>query len=235
LLKDVTCRTAKRRAKPYRLADTHGLCLDVRPSGGKFWRFRYEIARGGRRLERLHTLGEFALAPKAETEDDAEARRRGGRLTLAEARAERDRARGLVRQGLCPTQERKRLVSLQRQESATTLAGVAVEWLNGKSWEEETRVRRRRMLERTVLRDLGTLPIKKINSQQLLAVLQRTAVENGPTVAAEARRTLSAIFGHAIATLRVEHDPVRPIQGALPVNKTQHKRPLSRTELGELL
>ena len=228
---------AKRGVRPYRLTDGHGLYLDVRPSGRKFWRVRYELVHGKKRVEQLHTLGEFIVAASTRGEDDeaAQLRRRGGFLTLAEARSERDRVRGLVRQGRSPLQERKRHVAMQRKDSATTLAGVAEEWLASKQWEEVTQTRRRRMLERVVMGRLGDLPIKTISSQQLLEVLRQAASTNGPTVAAEARRSLSGIFGYAIATLRAENDPVRPIQRALPPNKTQHKRPLKEGEVGELL
>ena len=219
MLRDVTCRTARSRAKPYRLTDGHGLYLDVRPSSRKFWRLRYEVERGGQHVEQLFKLGEYVAKPSS-VESVAISRQADGFLTLAEARAERDRVRGLVRQGLCPLQERKRSVATLRRESATTLTTVAEDWLTSRAWEEATRSRRRRMLERTVLVVLGDLPIKSITSQQLLDVLQSIAGRNGLSVAAEARRTVSSIYGYAIATLRAEIDPMRPIQRALPANKT---------------
>ncbi len=43
-LTNAAVQAAKPRGKPYRLTDTSGLFLDVRPSGAKFWRYRYEIA-----------------------------------------------------------------------------------------------------------------------------------------------------------------------------------------------
>jgi len=36
-------KNARPRTKLYRMADGHGLCLEVTPSGGKHWRFRYRI------------------------------------------------------------------------------------------------------------------------------------------------------------------------------------------------
>ena len=152
------------------MPDGHGLYLDVRPSGRKFWRVRYELVQGKKRVEQLHTLGEFIVAASTRGEDDeaAQLRPRGGFLPLAEARLERGRVRGLVRHGRSPLQERKRHVAMQREDSATTLAGVAEEWLASKHWEEVTQTRRRQMLERVVMDRLGDLPIKTITSQQLL-------------------------------------------------------------------
>ena len=117
MLSIVQCRQAKPKAKPYKLTDSNGLYLEVRPSGGKFWRFRYEVMFGGKRKEKLYSLGDFMLPPRAESEEEAHIRRQGRRLTLAEARMERDRVRGIIRQGLCPTQERKRLRLLQHKGS----------------------------------------------------------------------------------------------------------------------
>lgn len=124
---------------------------------------------------------------------------------------------------------------MQRDESATTFSLGAEEWMATKAWEDRTRGRRRQLLERVVFPHIGTLRIKSISSKQLLELLLLARQNNGPSVAAEAKRTLSGIFGHAIATLRIEQEPVRPIREALPPNKTQHKRPLARTELGDLL
>lgn len=235
MLSNVQCRSAKAKAKVYKLADSHGLYLEVRPTGGKFWRYRYEVANDGKRREKLYSLGAYTVPPAAESNEAAEARRQGRQLTLLEARAERDRIKGLVRQGVCPTQQRKRQLSIRRMASATTFSLVAEEWIATKSWEDITKTRRRQMLARIVMPHIGMLAIKSITSKQLLDLLQLAAKQNGPSVAAEARRTFSGIFGHAIATLRAEHDPVRPIRGALPANKTQHKRPLTSAEIGELL
>jgi hypothetical protein len=41
LLRDLQCRAAKPRATVYRLRDGGGLFLQVRPTGHKYWQFRY--------------------------------------------------------------------------------------------------------------------------------------------------------------------------------------------------
>ena len=42
-LTDAKIRNAKPRAHRYRLADTHGLSLEISPTGNRFWRYRYRI------------------------------------------------------------------------------------------------------------------------------------------------------------------------------------------------
>ncbi len=58
----------------------------------------------------------------------------------------------------------------------------------------------------------------------VLDVLQTAHKQNGPSVAAEARRTMGGVFELAIATLRGYWSGASCTQG-LPANKTQHKRP----------
>jgi hypothetical protein len=95
-----------------------------------------------------------------------------------------------------------------------------------KEWAEITKTRQLDMLERVVLPTIGKLPIREITPHHILKILQETAERGAPTVAAEARRTISSIFEQAVATLRADSDPVWPVRKALPANKTQHKQAL---------
>jgi integrase len=230
MLTDTQCRNAKPKAKPYRLTDSHGLCLEVKPSGVKAWRYRFQL--GGR--ENLFAIGDYSPAPSGESPDQAQVRRDAGAFTLAEAREERTKARALVKQGINPAANRQLLRIKREQANAITFKAVAEEWLTLKGWEEITKTKRRNLLNRVVYPTIGRLPVDQIKPSHILDILQRTA-KNAPTVAAEAKRTMSGIFELAIATLRAEVDPVYPVRKALPPNKTQHKRPLSVEEIGRLL
>lgn len=44
MLTDTKCRTAPPREKLYRLSDSKGLYLEVKPNGVKAWRYRFELA-----------------------------------------------------------------------------------------------------------------------------------------------------------------------------------------------
>lgn len=65
--------TAKPKEKAYKLADGGGLYLLVKPSGGKYWRFKYRVAG----KEKLLALGVYP------------------EVTLADARAKREEAKGV--------------------------------------------------------------------------------------------------------------------------------------------
>lgn len=235
MLTDTTCRTAKPKEKPYKLTDGHGLYLEVKPNGVKAWRFRYELPSPAGRKETVFAIGVYANPPKGESQEDAQLRRNGGALSLAEARLELQKARALVKQGLNPSQQRKLERVKRQQQTATTFEAVAREWVALKDWEEVTKSRRLDMLQRVVFPKIGALPVSQVTSAHVLDVLKTTAKVNGLTVVAEARRSMSGVFELAISTLRAESDPVYPVRKALPPNKTQHKRPLGTQEIGLLL
>lgn len=235
MLSDTQCRSAKPKDKPYKLGDGKGLYLEVKPNGVKAWRYRFELAKDGQRKESMFAIGDYCSAPNGESPDASKLRRDGGRFTLAEARDERAKARSLVKQGINPAQSRKLDRIKREQESATTFEAVAREWVALKSWELATKARRIDTLERVVFSKIGALPIKQVAPAHILDILQTAAKENGPTVAAEVRRSMSGVFELAVATLRADNDPVYPVRKSIPANKTQHKRALGVDDIGQLL
>lgn len=235
MLTDTQCRNAKPKDKPYKLADDKGLYLEVKPTGVKAWRYRFELVKDGTRKESVFAIGEYASILARETPKEAQARRDGGRFALAEARDERIKARDLVKQGINPAHQRQLNRVQIGQDAATTFEAVAKEWLALRDWEAVTKARRLDMLMRVVFPKIGKLPVKSVTSAHVLDVLTTAAKDNGPAVAAEAQRTMSSVFDLAVATLRADTDPVYPVRKALPKSKTQHKRPLKVTEIGQLM
>lgn len=213
MLTDSHCRHAKPKLKLYRLSDYRGLCLEVKPSGVKAWRFRFKL--NGKAS--MFALGDYPT------------------VTLAEARERCEAARQLVKQGVNPAQQRQLDRVKQASDAEITFALVAREWLQTKDWEDVTKNRRLDMLERVVFPAIGKLPIRAITPVHVLEILQSTVKRGAPTVAAEARRTMSAVFEFAVATLRADSDPVWPVRKAIPSNKTQHKTALTTDQIGKLL
>ena len=213
MLTDTHCRNAKPKEKLYRLNDQRGLYLEVKPNGVKAWRYRFTL--DGKAS--MFALGEYPA------------------VTLSEARERSEAARKLVKQGINPAQQRQLDRIRQASEAKNTFEIVAKEWLQTKDWEDVTKNRRLDMLERVVFPSIGNMPVREITPAHVLDILQKTAKRGAPTVAAEARRTMSAVFEFAVATLRADSDPVWPVRKALPANKTQHKPALSKEQIGKLL
>ncbi|AVO49902.1 integrase [Melaminivora suipulveris] len=213
MLTDTHCRNAKPKPKLYRLTDHRGLCLEVKPSGVKAWRYRFTLEGKAS----MFALGEYPA------------------VSLAEARDRCEAARQLVKQGINPAQQRQIDRIKQASDAEITFEKVAREWLQTKDWEDVTKNRRLDMLERVVFGEIGQMPIRAITPVHVLGILQHTVKRGAPTVAAEARRTMSAVFEYAVATLRADSDPVWPVRKALPANKTQHKTALTTEQIGKLL
>ncbi|CAI3789732.1 Prophage integrase IntA [Pseudomonas sp. MM227] len=213
MLTDAHCRSAKPREKLYRLNDQRGLYLEVKPTGVKAWRYRFAL--NGK--SSMIGLGDYPT------------------VRLSEARERSEAARKLVKEGVNPARQRQLDRVRQANEATNTFDVIAKEWLQTKDWEDITKNRRLDMLERVVFPNIGKLPVREVTSAQILNILQSTFKRGAPSVAAEARRTMSAVFEYAVATLRADSDPVWPVRKALPTNKTQHKTALTTDQIGKLL
>ena len=107
MLTDTKLRALKPRATAYRVADTSGLCIEVRPSVAKAWRYRYR--HGGKAS--IITMAEYPM------------------MGLAEARAERDRLRALVRGGGNPAQIARIERAAKVKQAEATFGAIATEFL----------------------------------------------------------------------------------------------------------
>jgi hypothetical protein len=76
-LTDIAIRSAKPRAKPYKLGDTLGLFLLVQPTGGKLWRLKYRVDGREKKLG-IGTYPEISLANARKRRDDARELMAGG-------------------------------------------------------------------------------------------------------------------------------------------------------------
>ena len=236
MLTDSRIRTAKAGPKPYKLTDAKGLYLHVATSGTKSWRYRFEVAGA----ESIFTIGNYCAPLSRETEDEATVRRAGGEFTLAEARAERDKARALVKQGVNPAGQRKLDSLVAANARAQTFETVAREWVDMrasvKGWEPVTKARRLNLLERLAFPRIGAMPMPEVTSAHVFDILKR-ALKNGGAVKEELQRTLQGVFALAVSTGRADRDMTAPVKagGQLPTHRSEHKRALTVEEVGQLL
>jgi integrase len=220
-LTNAAVQAAKPRGKPYRLTDTSGLFLDVRPSGAKFWRYRYEIAG----KENQFTLGEFF------------ADKRAGHLTLEAARRARDEARVLVRKGIHPTHDRQQSLVRQIAENRNTFKAIAEEWIARmqKRWSAKYSEQIKHVLKTDVYSSIGSTPITQVTPHQVLQILFRVEDRGANTFAHLIRQWVSSIFRFAIQTQRAQTDPAAPLRGAIARNKPRHSKALSRGQIREFI
>lgn len=210
-LTDARIRTTKPGTKPVKLADGGGLYLEVRPSGKKLWRYRYRIAD----KENLFAIGEYP------------------EISLAEARAEHDKARSLVKQGVHPSHNRQAERLSTQLANANTFEAVANEWISKKAgrWTPYYRRQVENFLGADVFPYVGKLPIRSVTAAHLLEIIRRIEERGASTVALLVRQWSSAIFRYAVATLRADSDPAAALRGAIHRPKVEHRKPLTKDQI----
>jgi integrase len=230
-LTDTQIRNAKPSERDIKLTDGGGLTLLVRPTGAKLWRYRYRIA--GR--ENVFAAGEYVQAPREESQEQANARRNAGGLTLAEARLRRAEWRTLVKQGIHPAHHRQAARLVTHAENATTFEAVAREWIAKKKpgWTAYYLRQVERTLDADVFPQVGSLPIRSVTAAHLLDIVRRVEGRGASSVALLVRQWASAIFRYAAATLRADTDPAAALKGAIHRPRIEHHKPLSRSQIAD--
>lgn len=216
MLTDTKLRTLKPREKVYRIADTNGLCIEVRPTGAKLWRYRYRHAG----KPSMTALGEYPT------------------LSLSEARAERDKARALVKSGANPTHAARVERAIRLEKVSTTFASVALEFLAKREKEgmgTNSVERGRRLIEKD-LASISSLPVAEVSAPVLLTALRKMEQRGIVESAHRARGLAGQVFRYAIATGRAERNPAADLIGALERPQTKHFASIILpSKIGELL
>lgn len=220
MLTDTSCRNATTTDKPLKLNDGKGLYLEVRPNGSKLWRYRYKI--DGK--ENLFAVGDYCQSPAGETDEEGKARRAARRFTLAEARVERERCRGLVKQRIHPSHS-QRTEKLRRSiEAGSTFKSVAETWIkeNAAHWSENYRRQIVQRFDGDTYQHIGDLPIRDVTPAHVKDVLKRVASRGAPASAKLLRTWIGGVFRYAAGELLVETDPTWPLRNAIKSPKTQN-------------
>lgn len=201
-LSDTAIRKAKPAAKPVRLFDGGGLYLEIAPSGGKLWRWKYRHAGKEKRL----ALGAYPD------------------VTLAAARERHAEGRRLLAAGVDPGEQRKAEKRAGEERAANSLEVIAREYQAKKASERTagTAHRAQAWMQQHVFPLLGARPVDAVEAPELLAVLQRMVKRGTVDSANRVRAELSGVFRYAIATGRATRDPAGDLRDALPKHTKTH-------------
>jgi integrase len=216
MLTDTKLRALKPRENAYRVADTNGLCAEVRSTGSKVWRYRFRHAGKAS----IITLGEYPA------------------MSLAEARVERDKARAQVRGGANPAHVAKAKRATRLEQASNTFVSVALEFLAKRQTEgmgAGSVERARRLIEKD-LASISNLPVAEVSAPVLLAALRKMEQRGIVESAHRARGLAGQVFRYAIATGRAERNTAADLIGALERPQTKHFASIILpTKIGELL
>lgn len=134
-LNDSKIRNLKPSAKPYKVSDSHGLCLLVNPGGSRLWYLKYRINRKESRLG----LGTYPD------------------VSLADARQQRDGIRKLLAQNINPAHQRAAEKASRSPEKS--FRDVALDWhKSNRTWSENHAARLLASMNNHLFRLSGTSP-----------------------------------------------------------------------------
>lgn len=200
LLTDASIRKAKPKDKDYKLSDGGGMFLAVSTAGGKLWRLKYRIAG----KEKLLSLGPYPA------------------VSLADARAARDRAKDLLREGKDPAVAKKLNRLTVAKQTGETFEAVARQWfkINKGRWSTVHAGNVIRSLEVDIFPTLGSVPIREIEAPEVLALLRAVEDRGAKETARRIRQRIGEVFTFAIAEMKATNNPAAIIVSAMaPVTK----------------
>jgi integrase len=187
VLTDTKIRNLKRKKKLYRVADSHGLALEINPNGSKLWRHRYRFNNRATMM----SLGSYPL------------------VSLFEARQARDKNRQMLHKGINPKQAKIELNPPVR----ATFEEMFYKWINKNKnqWSfgyvEDTIQRSNNYL----LPKLGNLPIEDIKSSEIRVLLLKIQDTGKLDMMKKVKSILNGVFKYSVGMDEIKVNPVRDL------------------------
>ena len=196
-LTDITCRSTKPGPGRRKLSDGAGLQLWIMPSGARLWRYIYRYLG----KQKVWAIGSY---PK---------------VSLTDARALRDEARQLLRQGKDPNSERDRALraeqeKLHAQDSFDIVSREFLDKCRRENYSEVTLEKKEWLLD-LARPKLGNIPVSELKPLDILDVLQDVEGRGLYETARRLRSTIGAVCRFAIFTARAQTDPTMVLRGAI--------------------
>lgn len=208
-LTDVAINALKPRTVRYYVTDGRGLCLEVFPTGGLSWRFRYRLNGKAEKV----ALGKYP------------------EMTLKAARRKRDELASMVASGQSP--------ATQKQHMKVAIANAATIREFGERYYKDVVLRDvndprnlRRWLDKEIYPVLGSKLLRDVTAADVQAIVFRKRDNGSPASAGAIRNLIKRIFDYAVVcgvalTNPALATPMRFITRARP-----RTRALSAEEIG---
>jgi integrase len=184
-LTDSAIRALKPQEKRYSVTDSNGLTLEVYPTGGMLWHYRY---RFGGRQERV-TLGPYPA------------------LSLKLARAMRDERATQVALGQSPAVQKKRAKTMQAD--AVTVAAFGERFFK----EIVAKDRRditipRRYFDKAIVPAIGNKPMHAVTAEDVRSIIWKKKDEGFDAAAGQIRGVLKRLFDYGVTCGVAASNPV---------------------------
>jgi len=215
-LSDINIKRAKPSDTAYKIFDGGGLYLQIEPTGGKLWRYKY-------RFEGKEKKVHFGKYPD---------------VSLLEARRRHREAREQLAQGIDPAAAKKAIKTAKGELSANSFEIVAREWFE--VWKKDKADyhagRALTRLEKDVFPYIGSTPVAELKAPDVLAVCRRIEKRGAIETAHRIKFRISQVVRYAIVTGRAERDPCPDLRGALQAVQPQPFPSLTDpAKVGELM
>ena len=186
-LSDRTIAAAKKRGKPYELADRDGLFIEVLPGGSKVFRYRYRLFGNRQKV----TIGQYPA------------------ISLSKARELHAAYRALVANGRSPARSKQDEQTAEAQaESFTEFAEF---WLADSHTSKDWRQNQLLWLNRDIYPQIGSRRLKDVTSHDVLTLVDKIKLRSAPHSALRVRGIIKQVFDYAIARQRVTFNPAASI------------------------
>lgn len=214
-LTELAIKNLKPMATAYRVSDGGSLMLEVSPSGGKLWRWRFRFQG----KEQMIAFGKYPV------------------VSLAEARKKRDEARALIKEGKHPSREKKLQKLRQAYEYNTTFEHVARGWLEHRQPGMHTRTYKQfhSRLQAYVFPQIGNLPIADITIPDVVQVVEKISKQGKVETAKRIKQVIAQIFRYGAQRGLCIHNPAGDLRDILPTVAKKHFACIHPSELPELL
>ncbi|WP_131669261.1 tyrosine-type recombinase/integrase [Psychrobacter pygoscelis] len=224
MLTDTQIRNLKPTNKVYRIADQGGLCIEVRPSGGKFWRYRFRFDQ----KPKMQALGSYPST------------------SLAEARRKHEASVKILEKGINPityAAELKEKAAAERRNLFYYYAESFLKKMKSKGKSSGYIRQIKTNQDKHILPAIGDKPIRDIDTMDITQMMHDTAKRvkdtkrygTGEVTAEICRQQVSMVFRHAMRTNRGLQDPTIAAKGEIERPPINHARDLARDELIEML
>ncbi|EAM4411626.1 integrase arm-type DNA-binding domain-containing protein [Salmonella enterica] len=211
-LTDTAIRKTKPTEKPFKLADSSGLYLLIKPNGSKLWYMKYRIDGKEKKL---------AFGPYPD-------------ISLFKARQLRDAARSKVREGVDPSADKK--IAQQKKKNGHTFRQIAMNWHGEhKRWSAHYANTIQRRLEMYVFPDIGDSLIDQITTETLLFTLRKVENKGFLEITARLKNYVTEIMRYAVKKQLIKSNPALELDGEFTPPETSHYPALPLDKLPEFL
>lgn len=211
-LTDTALKALKPKDKPYTVTDDRGLYVEVFPTGGIVWRYRYRVA--GKR-EKL-TLGKYPA------------------LTLKNARIKRDEAAQAAAMDKSPARQKQ--LAKHSAADATTVADFGERFFReivAKDRQDITIPRR--YFDKAIVPAIGSKPVRDVTTEDVRAIIWKKKDEGFDAAAGNIRGVLKRLFDYAMTAGLVSENPVLALPMRHVHKAKSRERALSPDEIRKFL